>query len=124
MANGDQDERAAASEQKSIDDQIRTAARFSRMEDKLITREELEEKCRGCHKIENMKHDASTEAINRFADAFEKYEAEMKLLIKELNTKVESYVSPVIHWVGELKTGALAASVTLCIALIVKILYT
>lgn len=115
------DERAAASEQKAIDDQARTYARFSRMEDQYVTIAQLNEKCRGCHKVDSMRHEETIKANSQLAGILEKFEMRMELAIKEFGQKLETYIPPVVHWVGELKTGALGAFMTLSIGLILYI---
>lgn len=81
-----------------------------RTDNHLVNRAELEEKCRGCHMIDNMKHDESAAAIDRLVKVMEK-----------LDAKLESYIPPVVHWVGEIKTGALGFMSALVIAMMVYI---
>lgn len=103
------DERVAAAEQAStIDDEARVITRFGRLEDQYVRKAYLEERCRGCHKIDDLKHDESTLAINRLVVAMEK-----------LDERLGTYVPPVVHWVGELKTGALGFTSAICVALII-----
>jgi hypothetical protein len=66
-------------------------------------------------------HSENSKDIDRLIAAIKEAEGEWKASIKELEEKLETYVPPVIHWVGELKTGALGALSVLCIALIVKL---
>lgn len=111
----------AGPEFESVASPGENAHRIDRMEEQYVTLEQLDERCRGCHVVENLKHDDSTNAINRLAGVIEKVEKRWEAAVQKFEEKIETYVPPAVHWVGEIKSlalGFLTATVTFMLGII------
>lgn len=65
----------------------------NRMENQYVTTQQLEERCRGCHAVDNLKHDEATMASNRLALAIEKLDARLDKITEELQSRLPKWAS-------------------------------